>query len=456
MTQNTTSSLPVGILSDRPVDEDPVFDFRGYAGTLAGLIAGKTNATPLVMGIHGSRGTGKTTLLNAVKARLDGDALSDGRLYRRCKTVWFQAWKYNDRDAILAALFETIFKAMAADGFFSLARTRIDTLTRRFDKSSIFATISKLASGVDISDFFSGPAFSDELGFSETFQRFFDDLVWTFLSWRFKFGGQEKPDDRMGAMVIFIDDLDKCRRDRVAQVLETITLHLNRSGCIFVLGACRKALRAAMSAVYGAREGGGMLEKIIHLGFAIPGIAPEAFVQLLEESRGKGTEVEALTPYLSMIMPALGHNPRQFKRLVNGLNLICGLLDGAKVKIGFRKVLAWWMVTHLFEDLAADIENSAAQLALLREAACRLKDQYPDMPVWQLATEQLTMQNVSESLHPCLQRKHLAEIVMALDLTEHQFRWLSTLSRSVDLPGNHIYGVDSEEPSPQNRDIRLP
>jgi hypothetical protein len=126
------------------------------------------------------------------------------------------------------------------------------------------------------------------------------------------------------------------------------------------------------------------------------------------------------------------------------------------VKIGFRKVLAWWMVTHLFEDLAADIENSAAQLALLREAACRLKDQYPDMPVWQLATEQLTMQNVSESLHPCLQRKHLAEIVMALDLTEHQFRWLSTLSRSVDLPGNHIYGVDSEEPSPQNRDIRLP
>jgi predicted KAP-like P-loop ATPase len=80
MTQNTTSSLPVGILSDRPVDEDPVFDFRGYAGTLAGLIAGKTNATPLVMGIHGSRGTGKTTLLNAVKARLDGDALNDGRL----------------------------------------------------------------------------------------------------------------------------------------------------------------------------------------------------------------------------------------------------------------------------------------------------------------------------------------------------------------------------------------
>jgi hypothetical protein len=92
----------------------------------------------------------------------------------------------------------------------------------------------------------------------------------------------------------------------------------------------------------------------------------------------------------------------------------------------------------------------------LREAACRLKAKYPDTPVWQLRTEQLSMQNVPESLYPCLQRKHLAEIVMVLDLTDHQFRWLRTLSRSVDLPGSGDYGVDSIGTSPHNRDIRLP
>ena len=434
MTQQTMSSLPVRIISDRPALEEPFFGFSGYAATLAGLIAGKTNATPLVMGIYGSRGTGKTTLLSAVKSRLDGDWLSDRRLYRPCKTVWFQAWRYNDRNAILAALFETIFKAMSADGFFSLARSKIDTVTRRFDKSSIFPTIFKLAGGVDISDFFSGPAFSSELAFSETFQRFFDDLVWTFLSWRFKLTGQEKPDDRMGALVVFIDDLDRCRPGRIAQVLETIKLYLDRSGCVFVLGASKKALQEAMSAEYGPQDGNGLLEKIIHLGFSIPRIAPEAFVRLIEDSKSDCIDVEALVPHLPVIVPALGYNPRQFKRLINGLNLLCGLLDSANVEIGFQKALAWWMVTHLFSELAVDIEDSLEKLSALREAACRLRDKYPEIPVWKLSPEQLAEQGVSESIYPCLQQKHMAEVAMMLDLTDHQIRCLSILSGSVGLP----------------------
>jgi gamma-glutamyl hercynylcysteine S-oxide synthase len=438
MTQTKTASLPVRIASDRPAVENLVFGFDGYAETLAGLIAGKTNVTPFVMGIHGSRGAGKTTLMKAIKSRLDGDPPSEGRHYRRCKTAWFQAWKYNDRDDILAALIETIFKAMAADGFFSLARTKIDTVTRRFDKSSIYASISKLATSVDISDFFSGPAFREELGFSETFQRFFDDLVWTFINWRFKLTGQEKPDDRMGAMVIFIDDLDRCRPGRIVRALETIKLYMNRSGCIFVLGACRETLYAALNAVYGPEEGRGLLEKVIQVGFTIPRNFPEAFVRFLEESPNDGIDVQALETHLPLIIPALGHNPRQFKRLVNGLNLLCGLLSGAKIKIEFDKVLAWWMVTCLFEDLSADIKDSPDRLAAIRETVRRLTDKYPETPVWQLSPDQLAEQSVPESLGPCLQRKHLAEIVMKLDLTDHQFRCLSTLSGSVVLPGKTV------------------
>lgn len=434
MTQKKSAPLPVHMVSDRPAVEDLFFGFDAYAMTLAGLIAGKTNTTPLALGIHGSRGAGKTTLMQAIKTRLDGDTLSDGRHYRRCKTVWFQAWKHNDQDAILTALIETVFKAMAADGFFSLARSKIDTVTRRFDKSSIFASISKLATGVDISDFFSGPAFREELGFSETFQRFFDDLVWTFLNWRFKLTGQEKPDDRMGAMVIFIDDLDRCPPGRIAHVLESIKLYMDRSGFVFVLGACRDTLHAAVSTVYGPQEGDGLLEKVIQVGFTIPRIAPEAFVRLLEESKNDARDVQALAAQLPVIMPVLGYNPRQFKRLVNSLNLLGGLLAGVKVQIEFDKMLAWWMVTHLFEDIPADIKGSPERLAALREAVRRLMDKYPETPVCKLSPEQLAAQNVPEPLRPCLQRKHLAEMVMKLDLSDRQFRGLSTLSGTVGLP----------------------
>ena len=436
MRQNKTACPPVRLVSDHPATENLVFGFDAYAATLAALIAGKTNTTPLALGIHGDRGAGKTTLMKAIKSRLDGDTLNDAMYYRRCKTVWFQAWKYNDRDAILTALIEALFTAMAADGFFSLARAKVDTVTRRFDKSSIFASISKLAAGVDISDFFSGAAFGEELGFSETFQRFFDDLVWTFLNWRFKLSGQEKPDDRMGAVVIFIDDLDRCRPDRIVQILEAITLYMNRSGCIFVIGAESEVLHGALAAAYGSREGGGLLEKIIPAGFTIPKILPEDFVRLIEAADMDASNARTLSAHLSIILSALEYNPRRFKRLINGLNLLCGLLAEVKVQIGFDKVLAWWMVTRLFGDLSVDVKDGFQRLAALREASGLLAEKYPQIPAWQLSPEQFAALNIPESLYPCLQCEHLAEIVIELDLTDRQFRCLSALGGSVGLPGN--------------------
>jgi hypothetical protein len=435
MTQVKTAAPPIQILGDNPLSDNLVFGFDTYADTLAGIIAGKANATPLVMGIYGSRGAGKTTLLKAIKSRLDDGNLNDGQHYRRCKTVWFQAWKYSDRDEMLAALTETVLKAMAADGFFSLARTKIDTVSRRFDKSAIYASISKLVTGVDISEFFSGLTFRRELGQFETFQRFFDDLVWTFLNWRFKLTDKEKPDDRMGAMVIFIDDLDQCPPCRIAQVLETIKLYLDRCGCIFVLGAGRKILQDALATVHGPQQGRALMDKIIQVGFKLPRILPEQFVGFVEQSPlGPGT-AQVFGPHLSVIMPALGHNPRQLKRLVNSLNLLCALLGSNGVAMEFEKALSWWMLTHVYKDMAGEIKDNPDRLAELRGMVSRLMDKFPEIPVWQLTSEQLEAESIPASLSTCLQQRHLSEIVMGLDLTAVQLRGLSALSGSVELPG---------------------
>jgi KAP family P-loop domain len=438
MMQEKMAAPPIQLIGDSPPLDNLIFGFDPYADTLAGLIAGKANATPLVMGIYGSRGAGKTTLLKAIKVRLDDDTLRDGQYYRRCKTVWFQAWKYNGRDEILVALTETILKAMAADGFFSLARTKIDTVTKRFDKSAIYNSISKLVTGVDISEFFSELTFRKDLEYLETFQRFFDDLVWTFLNWRFKLTDKEKPDDRMGAMVIFIDDLDQCHPSRIVQVLETIKLYLDRCGCIFVLGACNKTLQTALAAIHGPQEGRALMDKIIQVGFTLPRILPEAFAGLLEESIITPGSAQVLGPHLSVIMPALGHNPRQLKRLVNSLNLLCALLGRTGAKIEFEKALCWWMLTHIYKDMAGDIQDNPDRLAELRGMVSRLMDKFPEIPVWQLSAEQLAAESIPASLSTCLQQRHLAEIVMGLDLTAAQFRGLQSLSGSVELPAETV------------------
>jgi gamma-glutamyl hercynylcysteine S-oxide synthase len=435
MTQHKTAAPPVQILGDSPPLDNLVFGFDAYADTLAGMIACKANATPMVMGIYGSRGVGKTTLLKAIKARLDGDTLSDGQHYRRCKTVWFQAWKNRDRDEIPASLTEAVLKAMAADGFFSLARTRIDTVTRRFDKSAIYASISKLVTGVDISEFFSGLTFRKELGHFETFQRFFDDLVWTFLNWRFKLADKEKPDDRMGAMVIFIDDLDQCPSSRIILILETIKLCMDRCGCIFVLGAGNETLQNALATVHGQQQGRELMDKIVQVGFKLPRILPEEFVGLVEESFAGSGSAQVLGPHLSVIMPALGYNPRQLKRLVNSLNLLCALLGRRGVTMEFEKALSWWMLTHIYKDMAGEIKDNPDRLAELRGMVSRLMDKFPEIPVWQLNSEQFEAESIPASLSRCLQQRHLSEILMGLDLTATQLRGLSSLSGSVELPG---------------------
>ncbi len=434
MTQNQITPLQVRIVSDSPTSESLVFGFDTYADTLAGLVAGRENATPFTAGVFGPWGAGKTTLMKAMKARLDGDALSDARNYRRCKTVWFQAWKYNTQEEILSALVEAIFKAMAADGFFSLARTKIDTVTKRFNKSAIFGSISKLVAGVDVSEFFSELAFKEKLGFIETFQKFFDDLIWTFLNWRFKLTGEEKPDDKKSAVVIFIDDLDRCRHHRIIQVLETIKLYMDRCGYIFVLGACAETIQEAIIKEYGFQDARSFMEKFVQVRFSLPRIGPEEFAGLIEETSCDNTIIRDLKAYLPRIMPALGHNPRQLKHFINSVNLLHGLLHNMNIQIGFDKVLAWGVLSCVFSDLAADIKDNPDHLFALREQIERLLNTFGDIQVWQLNQEQLRVQKVPDVLHPHIQQSYLAEIVMRMDITPEQLECLHTLSRAVLWP----------------------
>ena len=175
MTVDLHKATPVVLLNDTPAADALGFGYDTYARTIAGMIANKENATPFSIGIHGSWGSGKTTLMRAIRTLLDASGPKVSENHRYCKTVWFNAWKYNQQAEILSALIETIFKAMAADGFFGLAKSQIEEIVRRIDQSRIFGALSKLTAGMDVSEFFSELEHKEKLGYSDTFQKFFDD-----------------------------------------------------------------------------------------------------------------------------------------------------------------------------------------------------------------------------------------------------------------------------------------
>ena len=78
---------PVYIISDEPETSSNLFGFDAYAKTLAELIANKDNKTPLVIGVYGPWGSGKTTLMQTVKAMLEDIDEKDKETFRKCKRV---------------------------------------------------------------------------------------------------------------------------------------------------------------------------------------------------------------------------------------------------------------------------------------------------------------------------------------------------------------------------------
>src|SRR5688572_19027324 len=78
--------------------ESPEFGFPLVAKALVPLLTRETkNAT--VFGIHGPWESGKTTLMASLRRELEGGALADRAVF-----VDFNAWKFQDKQALWRAL----------------------------------------------------------------------------------------------------------------------------------------------------------------------------------------------------------------------------------------------------------------------------------------------------------------------------------------------------------------
>ena len=439
MTKQDSNSNLVKIYSDTPTNQNIKFGFDIYADTLAGLIANPENETPLVIGIYGSWGTGKTTLMNAIRDRLDGCKKGDFleeistpiQKARNCKTVWFQAWKYDKENEILAGLLESIFQAMAVDDFFSKAKGEIEKLAKGLNKLKILGFVSKLASGVDISDFFKELEYKKQLGFFDIFNHFFSDLIYTYLNWRIKLVPSDRPDDKRGSLVIFIDDLDRCPQSRIVMVLETIKLFMDHKCCIFVIGADRQIIVKALSREYSEQDALRFMDKIVQVAFNLPKITEDMFRSLLADMQEIHSKI---SQNLSLIVPSMGENPRQIKRFINDLNLRHGLLHSAGLSIAFDTVLHWGIIQHSFSQLADELVDRPKTLFNIKNQIKALSDEMEHSAVWEADDQLFKNLNVPQSLHKYIRNEAIVRIISNFEIEQQDFIKLLTFSSNVS-PG---------------------
>ncbi|MBI2951908.1 SUMF1/EgtB/PvdO family nonheme iron enzyme [bacterium] len=375
----------IRIHNDSPADGAHHFGFSVYGETFAKIIADRANQTPLTIAINGAWGSGKTTLMRTIREKLNQvsseiDASGGDGVFRRSRTVWFNAWKYSNRDAILVVLIEEIVSQIVADGFPEQRLVNVRRSEGGLDWAGISRAMDDLVakSGApDLKRFLENDAtLVKNIPLLREFERFLDRLItWCVTGHPAALRQGESP-DAAGALTIFIDDLDRCQPDRVARVLETIKLFMDRPGCVFVIGMDSEIVEKAVKARYAEIEGfdeHAYMDKIIQLQFNLPPIRAEHIQSFIREDLiGAQTKDNPLLKYLDVVAETVRRNPRTVKRFLNTFSIqrslaeSQGLLENGGMD---EDLLAKWIIlSFAFEDFTHRVLQRPLLLAEMQDA----------------------------------------------------------------------------------------
>ena len=421
---------PVYIISDQPEREQVAFGFAADALTLAELIAFSKNDTPFFVGIFGSWGSGKTTLMQTIRRLLldDAEMYRDG--IRPYKTVWFQAWRYRGHEQILTDLFQTILKTMQADGFLLWCRAALTEGVQNFQFLKSAKHLSRLLDEtMDVEDVVDCIPAHDLPGFNESFMDDFEQLLWEYINWQPHLPMTEAAQDRSGALVVFIDDLDRCPPDQMVRILETIKLFMDRQGWVFVIGAEFELLKNALRNRYSEQDALQFIDKMVQVSYHLPRISDSAFLDFIAELSPEFNDMpdEIVAP----IRAATRNNPRRLKRFLNNMALREGILRNRRLNVEHRHLLSWSIIEYAFPGFFRDLREHPSLLELLREKIQVARKAMGKSDRWDPSDELLEKIGLPESLSVYVRDASLVSILESFDVDDDTLEQLITASNVV-------------------------
>ena len=361
---------------DRPAaaGEDSL-DMNAYAEALTKFI--KDAEAPLTIALQGEWGSGKTSLMNALKKNLVDD---DGAPYFG---VWVNTWQYalmsDPEEAIVKILLGIIGQITSAAQTPEEERRNLFKKVLSVGRSVVTQVVAK-QTGVDIDktiDAIKEDGNASGMSSVESLKKELGSLIDNTLK------------NKRGYL-FFIDDLDRIDPPVAVQILELLKNIFDLEKCIFVLaidyGVVVKGLKPKFGEMTpeNEREFRSFFDKIIQLPFSMPvgsykidkflmsSLVKIGYIEAKEEN--DKTLCEAMASYT---LDSVGTNPRALKRLINYLSLIRLLIDKTESKEDDNDLKNWKDI--LFALVSLQIQYPKVYDALVAS---------PDFPKWGAEFEQ--------------------------------------------------------------------
>lgn len=363
--------------------------------------------TPSTIGIYGDWGCGKSSLADMVMNDLSTD--------NSILCLKFNGWLFEGYEDAKVALIGSILDEISKRCKLSSKIKRI--IKRLYDNTDFLKLSSKaLKHGLD---FFLTGGFltatnitADALQYAlsskgtQVEENEIEDILKTFKGKEIRKSIRSFHSDfaslleetKIKRLVVFIDELDRCKHDTILETLEAIRLFLFAKGTSFVIGADERQIRYAVQIKYPDVEGNQIdigkeyLEKLVQYPIRIPQLGQkevEFYIMYLlfekdfgddlplirniikeekeknfldfeltyEIIKGKSEELAerlketiSLSKQISSVLAkGLNGNPRHCKRFLNAMELRIMMADYRKIPLD-RKVLAKVMLVEYFKD----------------------------------------------------------------------------------------------------------
>lgn len=236
----------LALWSDDPARVD-LLSFDAVAGTVADALLDEA-LDPVALGLSGSWGSGKTTVLGLVAQELDRRGTPESKVL----VIQTDPWRYDPATGAKESLIAEVLAALAAE--ISTSETKTDKakkllgrLAKRIDWAKAIKLAATSSLTLQIPDF-------DKLVELVKPKEGDEESVRGLEAFRDEFAELIQSDDlkHIRAVVVLVDDLDRCLPETVVESLEAMRLFLAVPKMSFVIAADEERVADAIRTRFAA------------------------------------------------------------------------------------------------------------------------------------------------------------------------------------------------------------